>query len=56
MKAGLSEKRGITPKKAMNILSKNGTHVSETQAEEILDVMYLLAKMIVNQNLKKQEK
>jgi hypothetical protein len=56
MKVGLSEKRSVTPKQAMKILSKNGTDVSETQAKEILDVMYFLAKLIVNHNFKKQEK
>ncbi|QNL49850.1 hypothetical protein H8S90_24645 [Olivibacter sp. SDN3] len=45
--------RSINPKKAAAILAKNGVHLNEKKVEEILDVMYFLAKLIVNQNFKK---
>ncbi len=46
-------KRNITTEKAIKILSKNGVKLSEKKAEEVLDLMYFLAKLIVNQNVKK---
>ena len=52
MKVGLSEERGITPKKAISILEKHGYQISEEEAEEILDFLYILAKLTVNQYLK----
>ena len=52
MKVGLSEERGITPKKAIAILEKHGYQISEEEAEEILDFLYILAKLTVNQYLK----
>lgn len=50
MKVG---KRNITPQKAIEILDRNGVKLSEKKAEEVLDLMYFLAKLIVNQNVKK---
>lgn len=47
------KKRNITPKKAVEILSKSGVQIGEKKAEELLDFMYFLAKLIVNQNFKK---
>lgn len=52
MKVGLSEERGITPKKAIAILEKHGYQISEEEAIEILDFLYILAKLTVNQYLK----
>lgn len=49
----VTEKRNITPKKAVEILKKNGVKITEKKAEELLDVMYFLAKLIVDQNFKK---
>ncbi|MEH6306838.1 hypothetical protein RYH73_14390 [Olivibacter sp. CPCC 100613] len=46
-------KRSINSKKAAAILAKNGVLLDEKKVEEILDVMYFLAKLIVNQNFKK---
>lgn len=46
-------KRNITTEKAVEIFSKNGVKLSEKKAEELLDLMYFLAKLIVNQNFKK---
>jgi len=53
MKAGLSEKRNVTPQQAVKILEQNGLKISEKEAENILELMYFLAKLIVNQNFKK---
>lgn len=52
MKAGSSEKRNVTTAQAIAILKKNGREVSEKEAEKILDLMYFLAKLVVNQNVK----
>jgi hypothetical protein len=53
MNENLSEKRNVTPKQAMDILRKNGVEINEKKAEELLEFMYFLAKLIVNQNFKK---
>ena len=50
MEAG---KRNITTQKAIEILSRNGVKLSEKKVEEVLDLMYFLAKLIINQNFKK---
>ncbi|MDN3585003.1 hypothetical protein [Mucilaginibacter flavus] len=52
MKAGSSEKRNVTTAQAIAILKKNGREVSEKEAEKILEMMYFLAKLVVNQNVK----
>jgi len=53
MKFTQQQQRNITSEKAIEILSKNGIKVSSKKAEEILDLMYFFAKLIVKQNLKK---
>jgi hypothetical protein len=53
MKAGLSEKRNISPQQAVKILEQNGLKISEKDAGKVLDLMYFLSKLIVNQNFKK---
>lgn len=45
--------RNITPVKAQKILLENNVEVSEKEAEKILDFLYFLAKLIVDQNFKK---
>lgn len=40
----------ITPQQAVKILKKNGLEIDETEAKKVLEVMYFLAKLIVNQN------
>ncbi|SDS73256.1 hypothetical protein SAMN05216490_1701 [Mucilaginibacter mallensis] len=52
MKDKLAEKRNITPAKAVEIMRKNGIEIDEKKAAEVLDLMYFLAKLIVNQNFK----
>ncbi|GAC1314570.1 MAG: hypothetical protein NVSMB24_39380 [Mucilaginibacter sp.] len=48
----LTEKRSVTPEMAVKILRKNGVEIDEKKAVEVLDLMYFLAKLIVNQNFK----
>ena len=49
----LKEKRKITAADAVKILKRDGKEVTEKEAENILEMMYFLAKLIVNQNFKK---
>jgi hypothetical protein len=49
----LQEKRKIKASDAVKTLAENGVKVSEKEASEILDFLYFLAKLIVNQNFKK---
>jgi hypothetical protein len=46
-------KQNITTQRAMEILKKSGVEISEKKAEEVLEIMYFLAKFIVNQEFKK---
>ncbi len=43
----------ITPEKAIEILSKDGLEVTFQQAKLILDFLYQLADIVVEQHLKK---
>jgi hypothetical protein len=52
MKNKSAFKRNISAQKARDILAKKGVSVSEKKADEILEIMYFLAKLIVNQNVK----
>jgi len=53
MDVKFSEKRNISPQKAVEIMEKNGVKITEKKAEELLDLMYFLAKLIVIQNFMK---
>ena len=53
MKAGLSERKNITPQQAVKILEQSGLKVSEKDAEIILDFLYFLGKLSVNQYINK---
>ncbi|MEO6523517.1 MAG: hypothetical protein ABIN91_17675 [Mucilaginibacter sp.] len=53
MRKNLIDKRRITTEKAIEVLARNGIQVTANKAEEILDLMYFLAKLIVDQHLKK---
>jgi protein-tyrosine-phosphatase len=44
-----TEKRNITPEQAVKVLRKNGIEATEEEAKKILDFLYLLAKLTVNQ-------
>lgn len=46
-------KKGVTALEAVKILKNNGIEISEKDAEKVLEMMYFLAKLIVNQNFKK---
>ena len=46
-------KKKISPTEAVKILRRNGEEITEKEAEKVLEVMYFLAKLIVNQNFKK---
>jgi len=46
------EKGKITPAKAVKLLAKQGIKMDENEAEKVLELMYFLAKLIVNQNFK----
>ena len=48
----ITEKRNITPEMAVRILKKEGIEIDEKRALEVLDLLYFLAKLIVNQNFK----
>jgi hypothetical protein len=43
------EKRNVTPRKAVEILKKSGIEINEKDAKIILDFLYILAKLTVNQ-------
>ncbi|MEQ7800048.1 hypothetical protein ABDJ41_09555 [Pedobacter sp. ASV1-7] len=46
-------KRTVTPQKAIKILEQNGTTISQTEAELILDFMYKFANLSVKQVINK---
>ena len=52
MAKNVQEKRNVTTNQAIKILRKNGVEIDEKKAAELLDLMYFLAKLIVNQNFK----
>ncbi len=47
------EKRSLTPEKAVKILKKQGTIVTIEEAKLILDFMYKLAKLTLDQVFEK---
>lgn len=49
----VTEKRKVTPEKAIEILKKHGTIVTLEEAQIMLDLMYKFAKLAVNQVVKK---
>lgn len=48
-----SPKRNVSVKQTLTMLKENGVEINEKEAEKVLDLMYFLAKLIVNQNFKK---
>ncbi len=52
METRLKEKRNITPEQAIAILKKSGVEISEEEVIKVLDVLYFLAGLIVEQNFK----
>lgn len=51
-KQDLAEKRKITPEMAVKILRKNGIEIDEKQVAEVLDLLFILAKLEVENYLK----
>ncbi len=45
-------KKKITVLEATKMLEKSGLKIDEKQVEKVLELMYFLAKLIVNQNFK----
>lgn len=54
MHKDLQKKRNITTKDAIRAMNENGIQISEKEAEEILDFLYFLAKLTVNQYIKNE--
>lgn len=55
MEAKAGSKRSISVQKAREVLNKNGIELSEKKTEEVLDLMYFLAKLIVDQCFKNED-
>jgi hypothetical protein len=51
--AMLNEQRDITSEKVIATLNKNGIIINQQEAEVILDFLYLLAEIIVNEENEK---
>ncbi len=52
MNTNLPEKRNVTTEQAVKVLQKNGVELSEKKMAEVLDFMYFLAKLALDQYLK----
>ncbi len=52
MQKDLQQKRSLTTKDAIRVMRENGVEISEKEAEEVLDFLYFLAKLTVNQYIK----
>ncbi|MFC3559526.1 hypothetical protein [Pedobacter jamesrossensis] len=50
-----SQKRNVTPTKAVEILEKHGTNVSLEEVKLILDFMYKFGKLAIDTELKALE-
>lgn len=48
-------RRSISSLEAQKILKKNGVELSEKKTEEVLDLMYFFAKLIVDQYFKNED-
>jgi hypothetical protein len=51
MKSDSSKKRSVTTGQAIKMLNDEGLEINEKEAEEILDFLYFLAKLTVNQHV-----
>lgn len=50
-----ANRRSISILEAQKILRKNGVELSEKNTEEVLDLMYFFAKLIVDQYFKNED-
>lgn len=48
----ITERRTITPQKAVDILKQHGTNVTLEEAKQILEFMYKIAKLSVETYIK----
>jgi hypothetical protein len=46
----VSEKRSITPEKAVALLKKQGLEINPTEAELVIDFLYFLAEIVTDEN------
>lgn len=53
MKIKLNEKRNVTSKQSVEILKNNGVEISEEKVVKILDTLYSVSELIVEQDFKK---
>ena len=56
MHKDLQKKRNITTKDTIRAMNENGIQISEKEAEEILDFLYIIAKLTVNQYINNEGK
>ena len=56
MHKDLQKKRNITTKDTIRAMNENGIQISEKEAEEILDFLYIIAKLTVNQYVNNEGK
>ncbi|GAA4907531.1 hypothetical protein GCM10023313_07970 [Mucilaginibacter defluvii] len=55
MKFESCEKRNVTTEQAIKLFEEQGCHITENEAEKILDILYFLSKLIVNQEIKNED-
>lgn len=56
MHKDLQKKRNITTKDTIRAMNENGIQISEKEAEEILEFLYIIAKLTVNQYINNEGK
>jgi len=52
MEKDTEKKRKVTLAQAVKVLEKQGIKMDEKEVEKVLEIMYFLAKLIVNQKFK----
>ena len=46
----VSQKRSITPEKAVALLKKQGLEINPTEAELVVNLLYFLAEIVTDEN------
>ena len=46
----VSQKRSITPDKAVALLKKQGLEINPTEAESVVNFLYFLAEIVTDEN------
>ncbi|WP_288879229.1 hypothetical protein [Pedobacter panaciterrae] len=49
----LLDKRTLTPEKLVGMLQKKGTEISIEEAKKVVEMLYFLSDLIVDQEIKK---